>query len=311
MSAPQRLALADIDLRFAPLRLTGPQELRRLRASVEREGIRDPVVVSGAVEAQRWVLLDGFKRVRVAEELKLSPVWALALALDGAQAKAAILHCNQARPGLSEIEEAWIVRSLCREQGLRQVQVGQLLGRDKSWVCRRLKLAEALDATLQEDLRLGLLSATAARELAQLPRGNQLRAAAAVRDHQLTSRQSARLVEQLLKTTDPWAVREVLTDPLRYLPAEAPAVSVFPSDPRLSESSNRLRRLLLSWEGRGGHLTRSLYGYAPAGLEPAEARILAPALKQAISAGRRATEQLEALQIRSGVHEPGGAAHAG
>jgi ParB-like chromosome segregation protein Spo0J len=108
MSEPQRLALADIDRRFAGLRLTGPQELRRLRASVEREGIRDPVVVSGAVEAQRWVLLDGFKRVRVAEELKLSPVWARAIPLDAAQAKAAILHCNQGRPGLCEIEEAWI-----------------------------------------------------------------------------------------------------------------------------------------------------------------------------------------------------------
>lgn len=37
-------------------------------------------------------------------------------------------------------------------------------------VCRRLNLVEGLDATL---------SATAARELAQLPRGNQLRAGVA------------------------------------------------------------------------------------------------------------------------------------
>ena len=311
MSEPQRLALADIDRRFAPLRLAGPEELRRLRASVQRAGIRDPVVVSGGVEAQHWVLLDGFKRVRVAEDLGLSRVWAQVLALDAAQAKAAILHCNQARPGLCEIEEAWIVRSMCREQGLRQAQVGQLLGRDKSWVCRRLKLAEALDATLQDDLRLGLLSATAARELAQLPRGNQLRAAAAVRDHQLTSRQSARLVEQLRHTTDPVAVREVLADPLTYLAAETPAPHAPPGDPRLSEGGNRLRRLLLSWEGLGGHLTRSLCRYASAGLEPAEARILAPVLKQALSAGQRATEQLEAIEIRSGLHNRSGAAHAG
>jgi ParB-like chromosome segregation protein Spo0J len=310
MSEPQRLALADIDRRFASLRLAGPEELRRLRASVQREGIRDPVVVSGGVEAHRSVLLDGFKRVRVAEELGLAQVWAQAVPLDAAQAKAAILHCNQARPGLCEIEEAWIVRSLCREQGLRQAQVGQLLGRDKSWVCRRLKLAEALDATLQDDLRLGLLSATAARELAQLPRGNQLRAAAAVRDHQLTSRQSARLVEQLRQTSDPVAVREVLADPLRYLAAETQAASASPCDPRLSEGGNRLRRLVLSWEGICGHLTRSLCRYAPAGLEPAEARVLGPVLQQASSAGRRVTEQLEALEIRSGLHEPGGAAHA-
>lgn len=197
MSDPQRLALAEVDRRFASLRLTAPDVLRRLRASIEREGIRHPVLVSSAVEAQRWVLLDGFKRVRVAEELAFASVWVQAVAFDAAQSKAAILHANQAQQGLSDVEEAWIVRALCREHGLRQAAVGKLLGRDKSWVCRRLKLAESLDATLQEDLRLGLLSATAARELARLPRGNQLRAAQAVRDHELTSRQTARLVERL------------------------------------------------------------------------------------------------------------------
>ena len=310
MSDPQRLALADIDRRFASLRLAAPEELRRLRASVQREGIRDPVLVSLGVQADQRVLLDGFKRVRVAEELGLTHVWVRSVQLDAAQAKAAILRCNQARPGLCEIEEAWIVRSLCREQGLRQVQVGQLLGRDKSWVCRRLKLAEALDVTLQDDLRLGLLSATAARELAQLPRGNQLRAAEAVRDHQLTSRQSACLVGQLLQTTDPLAVREVLADPLRYLATETPSANAAECDPRLSDGGNRLRRLLLSWEGLCGHLTRSLCRYAPAGLEPAEARVLAPVLQQAIGSGRRAMEQLEAIEMGSGLRLPGGAAHA-
>src|SRR5260370_9488556 len=145
MSDPERRAVGDRGRRFAALRLPAPQELRRLRASVEREGIREPVLVSGAVEADCWVLLDGFKRLRVAEELKLTQLWAQALALDAAQAQAAILHCNQARPGLSEIEEAWIGRSLCREQGLRQAQRAGLSGGDKAWVCRRLKLAEALD----------------------------------------------------------------------------------------------------------------------------------------------------------------------
>lgn len=87
MSDPQRLALADVDRRFASLRLTAPQVLRRLRASIEREGIRHPVLVSNAVEAQRWVLLDGFKRVRVAEELAFASIWAHAVAFDATQSK--------------------------------------------------------------------------------------------------------------------------------------------------------------------------------------------------------------------------------
>lgn len=308
MSEPQRLALPEIDRRYAPLRLAAPEQLRRLRGSVQREGVRHPVLVSCAVEAGRWVLLDGFKRVRVAEELGLKELWAQVVRLEVSQAKAAILNCNQARPGLCEIEEAWIVRSLIREQGLRQAQVGELLGRDKSWVCRRLRLAEALESALQEDLRLGLLSATAARELARLPRGNQPRAAEAVRDHQLTSRQSAQLVERLLETADPLAVREVLADPLRYL-GTGTGESMPRRDPRLSEGGNRLRRLLVSFDGLSDQLTRGLSRYAPAGLRREEARVLAPVLEQAIGSGRRASEQLQALAAASGLCTAVEAAH--
>jgi len=304
MSDPQRLALAEIDRRYGVLRLAAPPLLRQLRGSVQREGIRHPIVVSCAVEGERWVLVDGFKRVRVAEDLGLQEVWAQVVKLDGTQAKAAIVKCNQARPGLCEIEEAWIVRSLIREQGLKQAQVGDLLGRDKSWVCRRLRLAEVLDPALQDDVRLGLLSATAAREISRLPRGNQLRAAEAVRDHQLTSRQSAQLIERLRETADPMAVREVLTDPLRYLGAEAEAASAARRDPRLSEGGNRLKGLLVSFGGLSDQLTRSLYRDAPAGLRAAEARVLAPVLEQALGSGRRASEQLEALAAASGLRAP-------
>lgn len=299
---PRPLALAVIDRRFASLRLISPVDLRQLRASIEREGIRHPVLVSTAVEADHSVLLDGFKRVRIAEELGLASIWAHEVAFDAAQSKAAMLHANQAQRGLSDVEEAWIVRALVREHGMTQVAAGQLLGRDKSWVCRRLKLAEALEASLQEDLQLGLLSATAARELARLPRGNQLRAAAAVRDHQLTSRQAARLVERLQQSDDPDARREVLADPLSFIGTDKPEV-VPASDPRLSERGNQLRRLLLSWDGVSSHLTRSLSRHAPAGLPADEAHVLGPIVHRALGSGRRAAEQLEAIERESGLRD--------
>jgi hypothetical protein len=93
-------------------------------------------------------------------------------------------------------------------------------------------LAERLEAALQDDIRLGLLAPTVARELARLPRGNQVRMAATIRAHELTSKQAHRLVTQLLRTADPAARDEVLADPLRYLSAiELPTTSA--DDPRL------------------------------------------------------------------------------
>ena len=298
----RQLPVAVIDRRFASLRLVCEGELRWLRGSVEREGVRHPVLVSSAVETDCWVLVDGFKRLRVAEELGLECLWAHVAQLDAAQSKAAMVHANRSQRGLSDVEEAWIVRALIREHGLRQAAVGQLLGRDKSWVCRRLKLAESLDAGLQEDLRLGLLSATTARELARLPRGNQLRAAAAVREHGLTSRQAGRLVECLRHSDDPAARREVLADPMRFLGCESSnEVAGGVRDPRLSEGANRLRRLLLSWDGMSSHLVRQLSRHAPVGLAGEEARVLAPLVHRALGSGRRAAEQLEAIERESGL----------
>src|SRR5207249_2441290 len=47
------------------------------------------------------------------------------------------------------------------------------LGRHKSWVCRRLALIERLGAKAREELHVGLLSPTAARQIVRLPQGNQ------------------------------------------------------------------------------------------------------------------------------------------
>lgn len=301
ISGPQQLDVSKIDLRFSSLRLSSPREFRRLQSSVHSEGrIRDPLLVSTAVQAQRWVLVDGFKRLRVAEELGLSHVWVQAVQLDAAHAKAAILQCNQPRQGVCELEEAWIVHSLCREHGMKQTQVAALLKRGKSWVCRRLKLAEALEEPLQQDVRLGLLSPTTACELAQLQRCNQQQVAQAVREHELTTRQSERLVDRLRQTCDPQAMREVLADPLRYIALENGAERASEDDPRLSEDGNRLRRMLLSWQSFCGKITHDLRGQ-PA---PADAHVLAEVLQDAVHSAERVLRQLEAVHRACSSQQP-------
>ena len=93
--------------------------------------------------------------------------------VDDRRAKAAIYGLNQTGRRPYELEEAWIVQALVREDGLSQLEVAELLGRHKSWVCRRLALLEKLCADVRQDLEVGLLTPTAAREIARLPAGNQ------------------------------------------------------------------------------------------------------------------------------------------
>jgi ParB family transcriptional regulator, chromosome partitioning protein len=82
---------------------------------------------------------------------------------DDPRALAALLALHRAGAGLCELEEAWVVRALVREHGLTQNDVALLLRRHQSWVSRRLLLVEALSPEVQMDVRLGLVSATAAR----------------------------------------------------------------------------------------------------------------------------------------------------
>jgi ParB-like chromosome segregation protein Spo0J len=296
MIPPQRLEIAQIDVRFSKLRLPSPQETRRLKASIQSEGrIREPLLVSTGVEEKSPVLVDGFKRLHVAQELGITHVWVQTVQLDATHAKAAILLYNQAREGLCEIEEAWIVFSLHHEHGLSQIKIAELLKRHNCWVSRRLQLVEKLDESLQQDVRLGLLSASMARELVHLPRGKQSQAAQAVHDNQLSSRQCAQLVQRLKDTsaTDPQAVQDVLKDPLRYIAAgSSEPQRAIGNDPRLSESGNQLRQALVGWQDACSRLERELRRGHPSATD---APVLLPVLQKTQRTGKRALKQVVAI----------------
>ncbi len=298
--ARDEIAIDEVDQRYASLRLSPPEELARVRTSIERMGFLSPVLVATAVAAPRIVLVDGFKRVRIAIDRGDAVIWVRRTALDAAGAKVAMIAANAGHCGLCDLEEAWIVRSLCREHGLTQVEVGKALRRDKSWVCRRLMLAERLAAVLQDDIRLGLLSPTTARELARLPHGNQVRMATVIRAHGLTSKQAHRIVTELMGTADPAARDEVLEDPLRYLSRiELPARRE--QDPRLGKPGNEIRQSLLGVGSATERLARTVVRCAPAGLVGDDARILGPLVERTLRSSHEASELLEQLAKASGA----------
>lgn len=189
------LAPSELGEALLAMRLCSPEAQQQMQLSLSKVGQLTPIQAyrTGA----KVELIDGFKRVRAARELSWPTLRAEVHMLDAAGAKVRLWRCN-AGAGLSELEEAWLVKSLYREDKISQPQIALLMGRHKSWVCRRLTLAEALSDELSASIRLGLVSATAAAELGRLQRCNQDEAAQSVAKHGLTSRQTARLVDELL-----------------------------------------------------------------------------------------------------------------
>jgi len=192
------LAPAELGEALRAMRLCLPQAQQAMQLSLSRLGQLSPVQayrLGGGVE-----VFDGLKRLRAARELSWTTLRVEVHGLDTVGAKIGLLICNAAS-GLSELEEAWLVRSLYREDRLSQPQIALELRRHKSWVCRRLALAESLSDELSASVRLGLVSATAAVELARLQRCNQDAVMQVVSQRGLTTRQVAHLVQSLLAAT--------------------------------------------------------------------------------------------------------------
>ena len=222
--AEHELSLERLGETLCGLRLRDEQALQGMRQSLLRHGQLTAVAVFPRAPGELEVV-DGFKRLAAARDLCWPSLRVRRLALDTVHAKAAMGVLNAGR-GLCDLEQAWLVRSLYRDDGLRQPAIGRLLGRHKSWVCRRLALAESLDEAVQADVRLGLLTASAACLLARLPRCNQPAAAEVVVRRGLTVGQAGRLVTEAIGRPEGEPRERFLREELgRSVPAPQPRAS--------------------------------------------------------------------------------------
>ena len=184
---------ADLGRRFERLRLATPQGMETLAASIRAEGILSPlatVELDGRIE-----VVDGFKRLRLATELRLETVPVTTLALPNRPAVvAAVLILNTRARSVTGLDEALVIRTLSEEDRLTLAEIAALLGRDKSFCSRRLKLGRDLDAALIQRVRDGSLSVSVATMLAVLPRGNQVALAEAIIREGLSARETERLI---------------------------------------------------------------------------------------------------------------------
>jgi len=73
------------------------------------------------------------------------------------------------------------------------------LGRHKSWGCRRLALIERLGPEARDELRVGFLSPSAARQLVRLPQGNQAEVLQLMQREALSASELAGVVDLLLE----------------------------------------------------------------------------------------------------------------
>ena len=284
-----------IDTPFAATRVHHDEAVRRLIASLEASGQQVPLVVVEAGE--RMVLVDGYRRWealgRLGRDTVQCVVWHCALA----EALGQVLARHQARP-FEPIEQAWVLSAM-QAEGMSQRALAQCVGKDPSWVNRRLALLSALSEPLQEAVREGVVSTWAAnRVFVPLARANSAdaeRLLGQVRNEPLSTRQLATWLEHYRQGNR--TVRErLLAHPRLFIQSLAgePGAEDPPPDPegQWLEELQRVGRKL-------GYLRRTLSEL----LSPSPPPPTWQALRAAVAKTAQALERLrQPLQEDSDAH---------
>jgi ParB/RepB/Spo0J family partition protein len=209
----EEIALSEMGEKYGVFRIVNPLADAAMMKSLQRYGQISPVVcVKVPGQDCGYELIDGFKRLRASRRLNKPALKSRTVEFSKRACKAAIIQLNRSGRSITEMEEALVLQSLHREDGLTQTEIAVLVGRHKSWVSRRLSLIERLSEEVQEDIRLGLLSVSAGRELAKLPRGNQKSAAEAILKHRFSIREVEQLITHLLSRPR-WEHQTLLASP--------------------------------------------------------------------------------------------------
>jgi ParB/RepB/Spo0J family partition protein len=206
----EEIGVSEIGERYGTLRIVSPRADGAMVKSIRKYGQMTPVVCVRAEGG--YQLIDGFKRLRACRRLDKTTLRVKMIEVSARVCKAVMIQLNQSGRSINEMEEAMVLQSLHREDGLTQTEIAVLLGRDKSWVSRRISLIERLSEEVQEDLRLGLISVITGRELAKLPRGNQKEAADAILKRRYSTREAAKLIGYLLSRPR-WEYSAILASP--------------------------------------------------------------------------------------------------
>ena len=161
-SLSMQLEFHQLDRRWEHLRVRHPARQRRLVASLADSGQQTPIVVVAAEgQADRYVVIDGYKRIAALEKLGRDTVEAVVWPMSEA---AAVLLDRSLRFAGHEtaLEVGWLLQELEQRFGYSLDELARRFDRSVSWVSRRLALVELLPEAIQQQVREGQIAAQVA-----------------------------------------------------------------------------------------------------------------------------------------------------
>jgi ParB/RepB/Spo0J family partition protein len=156
-----QLEFHQLDRRWEHLRVREPQRQRRRLAALAESRQQTPIVVIVSPDQrERYLVIDGYKRVAALEQLGRDTVEATVWEMSAADALV-LSRSLRFSPQESALEQGWLLAEMERF-GYSLEDLARRFDRSVSWVSRRLALAELLPEAIQQQVREGKIAAQVA-----------------------------------------------------------------------------------------------------------------------------------------------------
>jgi ParB family chromosome partitioning protein len=182
---------------YQPRKDMSPEALEELAASIESQGIIQPIVVR-QIDVERFEIIAGERRWRAARKAGLKQVPCVIKKVEDRAAIAMALIENIQREDLNVIEEAQALDRLQGEFSLTHQQVADVIGKSRTTVSNLLRLNQ-LENEVKALVADKALEMGHARALLSLEGEQQVEVAQQVAKKQMTVRQTEQFVKKCLQ----------------------------------------------------------------------------------------------------------------
>ena len=214
----QTLPIADINPNpRQPRSLMDKEELSELAASIQKNGILQPLIVTTSAEPGKYTLIAGERRLLAAGMAGMDTVPVILREASEQHRLELALIENVQRTNLTPLESADAYRQLADDFNLSHEQIAQQLGKSRVAITNTLRLLK-LPEDVRQSLASGQISEGHARVLLSLPTPQaQSAALQAIIKHGLNVRRTEDLVHKLLGQRPPSDAKPTQHPDVSYL----------------------------------------------------------------------------------------------
>jgi hypothetical protein len=158
----EQVEISSFDLRYEGYRLKNPKEEKSLLTSILEHGIREPLQGvdsdsdsdSDSDPLPNRILLNGFKRYRCAQKLKIAMVPYHSLGNDEAFGIITLLRISNSKQ-LNILEQAKLIDELQKVYKMSIPQIARLLEKSTGWVGMRAGMLKQMSSYVMEKIFKG------------------------------------------------------------------------------------------------------------------------------------------------------------